>query len=229
MLLAMAAVVAAFVAWPYLQPSLRPAQRVASRKQVAAVVDRGESPRVRQPSRDEKKQQEPQRVKDPLISASPDLAARDRAPAEREMATTAAETITPPPKADQADARLIESVARTITDAAEAFRSHDYAAAEKALDETARKVAERASRAGDSAAAAEIAAANEAAARTAELAQAAAVGLRKAEEEKKALEKIAGDLAEAAKPRDVEAFVSSTTFVLEVVAPPVPAAEEKKP
>jgi hypothetical protein len=134
MLLAMAAVVAAFVAWPYLQPSLRPAQRVASKKQVAAVVDRGESPRVRQPGREKNKPQEPQRVKDPLISASPDLAARDRAPAEREMATTAAETIVPPPKADQADARLIESVARTITDAAEAFRSHDYAAAEKALE-----------------------------------------------------------------------------------------------
>lgn len=134
MLLAMAAVVAAFVAWPYLQPSLRPAQRVASKKQVAAVVDRGESPRVRQPGREKNKPQEPQRVKDPLISASPDLAARDRAPAEREMATTAAETITPPPKADQADAPLIESVARTITDAANAFRSHDYAAAEKALE-----------------------------------------------------------------------------------------------
>ncbi len=50
------------------------------------------------------------------------------------MAATAAEAITPPPKADQADARLIESVTRTITDAAKAFRSHDYAAAEKALE-----------------------------------------------------------------------------------------------
>ena len=105
----------------------------------------------------------------------------------------------------------------------------DLEAAEKARDETARKVTELASRAGDSAAAAEIAAANEAAARTAEQAKAAAAGLRKAEEEKKALEKIATDLAAAAKPRDVEAFVSSATFVVEVVAPPVPAAEEKKP
>jgi hypothetical protein len=42
MLLATAAVVAALVAWPYLQPALRPGKRVARQKQVAAVVDRGE-------------------------------------------------------------------------------------------------------------------------------------------------------------------------------------------
>lgn len=133
MLLATAAVVAALVAWPYLQPTLRPGKRVASKKQVAAVVDRGQSPRVRQPVREQKQRQEPARVKEPLIPAPPALAARDREPAEREKAATAAETSVPPPEADQADDRVTEDVARTITDAAKAFRSHDYAAAEKAL------------------------------------------------------------------------------------------------
>jgi hypothetical protein len=134
MLLATAAMVAALVAWPYLQPTLRPGKRVASKKQVAAVVDRGESPRVRQPGREDKQQQVQQRVKAPLIPASPALAARDREPAEREKAATAAETIVPLPEADQADARVTEDVARTIADAAKGFRSHDYAAAEKALE-----------------------------------------------------------------------------------------------
>lgn len=140
MLLATAAVVAAFVAWPYLQPALRPGKRVASKKQVAAVVDRGESPRVRQPGRKEKQPQE----QEPLIPAPPAVAARDREPAEREMAATAAETITPPPKAGQADARATEDVARTITDAAKAFRSHDYAVAEKALEAAQESVGEEA-------------------------------------------------------------------------------------
>jgi hypothetical protein len=133
-LLAMAAVVAAFVAWPYLQPSLRPGKRVARKKQIAAVVDRGESPRVSPPSREEKKPQEQQRAKEPLIPAPPALAARDREPAKREMAVTAVQNITPLPEADQADARVTEDVARTITDAAKAFLRHDYAAAEKALE-----------------------------------------------------------------------------------------------
>jgi hypothetical protein len=149
MLLAMAAVVAAFVAWPYLQPSLRPAQRVASRKQVAAVVDRGESPRVRQPGREKNKPQEQQRVKEPLTPAPPALAAREREPAEREMAARAAKTITPLPDANQADAGLTEDLARMITDAAKAFRRHDFAAAVTALeaaDESAGGEAEPATR-----------------------------------------------------------------------------------
>jgi hypothetical protein len=134
MLLAMTAVVAALMAWPYLQPSLRPSKRVARQKQVAAVVDRGESPRVSQPGREEKKPQEQQRMKEPLIPAPPALAARDRDPAEREMAETAVQNLAPLPEADQADAQVTEDVARAITDAAKAFLSHDYAAAEKALE-----------------------------------------------------------------------------------------------
>jgi hypothetical protein len=104
----------------------------------------------------------------------------------------------------------------------------DLGAAERERDEAARKVADLAARAGDAAAAAEPAA-DSAALKTAaavatERAQAAAAVVRKAEEEQKALEKLASDLAEGAKPKDVEAFVSSASFVVEVVTPP-----EKKP
>jgi hypothetical protein len=144
MLLAMTAVVAAFVAWPYLQPSLRPGKRTARKKQVAAVVDRGEPPRVSQPGREEKQQQEPQPVKDPLMSAPPDLAARDRAPDDGVMAATAAKTITPLPEADQADAGVTEDLVRMITDAAKAFRRHDFAAAEMALETAAESAGDEA-------------------------------------------------------------------------------------
>jgi len=100
----------------------------------------------------------------------------------------------------------------------------ELTATEQARDETARQVADLAGQA--EGAAADVTAAKEAAVQAAERAKAAATTLQKAQDEQKALAKIAGDLAEAAKPRDVEVFVSSPAFFFEVVAPP---DQEKAP
>ena len=125
MLLAVAAVASAIVAWPYLEPSLRPGKRASRKKQAAVVADRGESPRVRKPAREEKTQQERQPVREPPRPTSQDRVERDREPADVRKPP---QPVTLPQEADQPDARVTENVVRMVTEAAKAIRGHDYSA-----------------------------------------------------------------------------------------------------
>jgi hypothetical protein len=87
--------------------------------------------------------------------------------------------------------------------------------------EAEKKATELAASAGDSGQAATIAAATEAKNKAVEAAKAAAETLRAATEEQKFIDKRAVDLANAAKPQELDSFIASDTIIVRVLEAPM--------
>ena len=120
-----------------------------------------------------------------------------------------------PEAAARAEARKQEFIAQ-VTQFTEQSK-----AAEATRIEAEKKVADLAASAADSGQAATIAAAAEAKTKAIEAAKAAAENLRAATEEQKVVDKRATDLANAAKPQEIDSFIASGTLIVRVVEAPI--------
>ena len=120
-----------------------------------------------------------------------------------------------PEAAVRAEARKQEFAA-TLADLAEKSKAADAARAE-----AEKKVTELAAVAGDASQSAAITSATDGKNKAIEAAKTAADNLRAATEEKKAIDKRAVDLTEAAKPKETVSFISSAAVILRVIDAPI--------
>jgi len=150
LLLTAAALVAGVVAWPFIQPALKKANRQPKKRQVAVVTPQADA------SRDDAASEAAERPEQPkqpaaVAPATPPAPAADPAPpvpaptppVPTPLPAAVADDAAPamregerePPKNTEKDAaQAAEAVARGIDAAAAALRRHDLAAAERGLE-----------------------------------------------------------------------------------------------